>query len=818
MNRCLVIPVLLAGCCLASVLQAEETLATWYVSPQGNDAWSGKLEAPNADRTDGPLASLERAVAASRQAGTGPRRVALLPGEHAVTKTITLTDADAGFTLEGLGKERPLLHGGRLLTNWRRDGDTFWAADVPEAKGGGWDFRVLVVDGRIAPRARLPEEGCFEHLSEFNVTYMSAAGGHWQRPPTDEELTTLKYKAEDLGPWLDTNNAELVVFHMWSESLVGLAANDTATRTLRFKTKANSPPGSFRVNRYVVYNVREGLKRPGQWYLDRTAGKVVYWPLPGQDMTRIRVFAPAVQKLIAAQFSKRVEPAKGEGKDGRTSASRRGPCIRHLKLSVTDIPAANAGFGGSAHPAAIELIRADGATLEDLEATALGGWFLKDHESTEVVVRDCHVHHVGTSGIRAGAGSGRIEDNRVHDVGLLCNNGVGLSIAGGSGYRIRRNIVHGTPYSGIIVGGRGNLVEENLVYHAMQVLHDGAAFYCGCSRDLVLRRNVVRDVAAVGKGYGASAYYLDEKSENCLVEGNVSINVGRPTHNHMTVNCTLRNNVFVHDREMVLSFAKSRGFTVEGNVFCSGGNVTVSDPDALTRWSGNFVLQNQSSAAREGVAASLGDHFTPVERKLRKTPKTMTAIRLDARPKADGVFELGEWPDASTSFGETPEQLSGRGAPAVFKACLHDGALCLAVVVVTMDPDRVSKGAQWGRDDAVEVALGGKSADGKPVTWVLRGFAQGQLLSETAGGASPADAQRLLKQIAYKTLTRKQDWRSEWIIPLEPLGVDPAGTDPLPFNVTAWRTENGEFRQYAGSLGKTWDLTYGGRLLPPKKP
>ena len=759
-------------------------------------------------------------VAASRQAGTEVRRIALLSGEYPVTKTITLTDADAGLTFEGLGEERPLIHGGRALTNWQRDGEEFWAADVPEAKDGRWDFRVLVVDGRIAPRARLPEEGCFEHLSEFNVTYMSAAGGHWQRPPTDEELTTLKYKPEDLGPWLDTNNAELVIFHMWSESLVALAANDTKTHTLRFKTKANSPPGSFRVKRYIVYNVREGLKRPGQWYLDRTAGKVVYWPLPGQEMSKTRVFAPAVQKLIAAHFSKRKRPAKTDGKEGQRPAVRRGPIFRHLRFSITDIPAANAGFGGSNHPPAIELIRADGATLEDLEATALGGWFLKDNASTDIIVRNCHVHHIGTSGIRAGAGSGQIEDCRVHDVGVLCNNGVGMYVSGGKDYHIRRNIVHDTPYSGMIIGGRGSgyLVEENLVYHAMRVLHDGAAFYCGSSRGLVLRRNVVRDVAAVGKGFGASAYYLDEKSEDCLVEGNVSINVGRPTHNHMTVNCTLRNNVFIHDQDMVLSFARSRGYTVEGNIFCSGGKVTVSDPGALAQWSGNFVLQNQSAAARDGVAVSLGDQFTPVQRKVRKTPRTMTATRLETLPKADGVLELGEWPDTSSSIRETPKQLSARGAPVVFKACLHDRSLCLAIVVVTMDSSLVRKDTQWGTDDAVEVALGGKSADGKPVTWVLRGFANGKLLSETVGGASPADAQALLKQTVYKVQIRKQDWRSEWIIPLEALGVDPAGTESLPFNITAWRSENGEFRQYAGSLGKTWDLTHGGRLRLPAKP
>ena len=46
---------------------------------------------------------------------------------------------------------------------------------------------------------------------------MAKATG-WQRKPTDEELTTMKYKPEDLGPWLDANNAEVVVHHMWTES------------------------------------------------------------------------------------------------------------------------------------------------------------------------------------------------------------------------------------------------------------------------------------------------------------------------------------------------------------------------------------------------------------------------------------------------------------------------------------------------------------------------------------------------------------------------------------------------------------------------
>jgi len=37
-----------------------------FVATNGNDAWSGKLSEPNADNTDGPFATLERARDAIR--------------------------------------------------------------------------------------------------------------------------------------------------------------------------------------------------------------------------------------------------------------------------------------------------------------------------------------------------------------------------------------------------------------------------------------------------------------------------------------------------------------------------------------------------------------------------------------------------------------------------------------------------------------------------------------------------------------------------------------------------------------------------------
>ena len=52
---------------VAALLSGVGLAAEWHVSPGGNDAWSGSLAEPNAGRTDGPVATLERARDAIRE-------------------------------------------------------------------------------------------------------------------------------------------------------------------------------------------------------------------------------------------------------------------------------------------------------------------------------------------------------------------------------------------------------------------------------------------------------------------------------------------------------------------------------------------------------------------------------------------------------------------------------------------------------------------------------------------------------------------------------------------------------------------------------
>jgi len=564
--------------CLQSMptTRASESMK-FFVAPNGNDAWSGRLAQPDASRAEGPFATLQAACRAARRVGAGQARtISVQGGDYYLSEPVALAPEDNGLTIEAVPGAKACLYGGREVSGWEPDGDGLCAASLPGVKEGTWDFRALIVNGRYCPRARLPQQGFFEHASVFDVPWMSTTGGGWKRKPTDEELTTMKYRPGDLGPWLDIRNAEITVYHMWDESLVGISANDRNSHTLTFSSPSGHPPGAFGVKKYVIWNVREGMTEAGQWYLDRTRGKVVYRPLPGEDMGKARTIAPAVESIITLRGTKE-NPVTGI-------------TIRGLTLSATTTPLKAGGFGAGRFDGALTAISARDCTFADLEILNAGGQAIKVSGSNLRVER-CHTHHVGACGIRFQGDGITIADNEVHDVGLTYPSAIALT-GGGKGCQIAHNHVYNTPYSAITCGGQENRIEGNRIHHAMQELHDGAGIYCFGGKGLVLRGNFIYDIVDTG-GYGASAYYLDEQCEGCTVEKNLSINVIRPSHNHMAKGNTIRNNVFLSHGDMQITFPRSSGYTFEKNVLCAGGKITFDNYEGITKLAGNVLFSGE---------------------------------------------------------------------------------------------------------------------------------------------------------------------------------------------------------------------------------
>jgi len=108
---------------LMSVKQSGRAVA-FYVAPNGNDAWSGRLPSSNRSKTDGPFATLHRAVEAVRelkrqQGGVlkEPVTIFLRVGVHFLREPIVLTPEDSGtetapITFAPYRHEKAIISGG----------------------------------------------------------------------------------------------------------------------------------------------------------------------------------------------------------------------------------------------------------------------------------------------------------------------------------------------------------------------------------------------------------------------------------------------------------------------------------------------------------------------------------------------------------------------------------------------------------------------------------------------------------------------------------------------------------------------------------
>ena len=158
---------------LALSLHAQTPSADLFVSPQGNDSWSGKLPVPNSARNDGPLASVARAQALVRELRKAdpaqPRTVLLrggiyyLPLSPTAPGTLRFTAFDSGtarafVTWQNYPGETPILSGGVAIGKgglglaWKHASGALWQVQLPSSVQ---PFEYLFYNGERRLRARV---------------------------------------------------------------------------------------------------------------------------------------------------------------------------------------------------------------------------------------------------------------------------------------------------------------------------------------------------------------------------------------------------------------------------------------------------------------------------------------------------------------------------------------------------------------------------------------------------------------------------------------------------------------------------------------
>jgi hypothetical protein len=152
---------------------AQTPSADLFVSPKGNDAWSGKLPAPNAAGSDGPFASPARAQTALRELRKSnpnqSRTIMLregtyyLPLSATAPGTLAFTAFDSGtnanrITWQNYPGETPVISGGEpvgkggLGLTWKHASGSLWQVGLP---ANTQPFESLFYNGQRRLRSRL---------------------------------------------------------------------------------------------------------------------------------------------------------------------------------------------------------------------------------------------------------------------------------------------------------------------------------------------------------------------------------------------------------------------------------------------------------------------------------------------------------------------------------------------------------------------------------------------------------------------------------------------------------------------------------------
>ncbi|MDZ4858078.1 MAG: right-handed parallel beta-helix repeat-containing protein [Candidatus Hydrogenedentes bacterium] len=586
---------------LCAAWGADEPALVVYVAPDGNDSWSGVLDQPNPDKTDGPVATFERARDLLRDIRP---RARLKPGAIEVRIAGGTYERVAPFTLDtqdGGSKESPVIYTGigsapAILTGGR-------AIPAGQPVATGMAQRLISDEARAHVQqidlksAGIAEFGTLKRLG-FGMAGPTAALelfidgkpmtlARW--PNNDWARIAAVPAGKDGGKFTyDGDRPKLWKFHDdiwvhgywtwdWADSFEKVRSINSESKEI-----ATVPPhgvyGYKEGARYYVLNVFEEIDQPGEYYVDRGTGMLYFWPPDGAGDLRVSVIE---QPLIVI--------------DGASHIAVRGVTLEYTR-----------GQGAVVNNG--DHVRFEGCTFANLGTGAInfsGG--------TDSGASDCVMYNLGEGGVSISGGDrmtltpARLyaDNNEIHDFGRRIRTYVPAVSVGGAGNSVTHNLIYNAPHMAIGLSGNDHLIEYNEVHHVCMETHDAGAFYMG--RDWTQRGNIVRYNFMHQMGHGdVQAVYLDDWTSGVLVYGNIcqgarrGVLVGGGRDNVIESNYFIDCGTGVHIDQRGLGWAKNYFNGETPTLFDRMKDVNGDQPPYTDRYPELKTLLNDEPALAKG--------------------------------------------------------------------------------------------------------------------------------------------------------------------------------------------------------------------------
>jgi hypothetical protein len=356
--------------------------------------------------------------------------------------------------------------------------------------------------------------------------------------PVGRHYGRITYAGDRPEAWADDREIYLHGYWTWdwSDSYQRVQSIDRARHEITI-AEPHHGYGYTKNQRFRVLNVLEEIDRPGEWCIDRTSGRLYFWP-PGPmrdgDVT-VSVFSRPFLSLENCS-----------------------------DISVEGFVFTNSRGGGvSVRNGERDLIA--GCTFTNLGDNAIA---IDGGAATGVL--SCDIHDVALGGIKLGGGdratltpAGNFAtNNHIHDYSGWVRTGQYAIWLSGVGNRADHNLIHDAPHEAISIAGNDHVVEFNEIFGVCRETGDAGAIHTGRNwtwRGNVIRHNYFHDLHGPGL-HGVMAVYLDDWASGFTVYGNVFFRAGRSVLIGGGRDNLVENNIFVEGAPSVHVDARGLGW------------------------------------------------------------------------------------------------------------------------------------------------------------------------------------------------------------------------------------------------------------------
>jgi hypothetical protein len=314
----------------------------------------------------------------------------------------------------------------------------------------------------------------------------------------------------------------------YSDDHLKIDTIDPAAKTIRLKwpslysvfstdnTSDDALKNAQKIRGYYVYNLIEELDSPGEWYLDRTSGKLYVWPpdnsLPGADIEVSMLQDPVVV----------LSGVRNVGFKGIKIECSRG--IGMLLLNTTGTIIDHCTFDGLGTVGISTGDQLDGR-ISYPGATGNSGY------NRNMLIQDCEIANTGTGGILLDGGdrksltpAGNIVNNcNIYNFSRIVRTYTPAVSLHGVGNMVTHCDIHDAPDQAILFSGNDHIIAYNHIWNVVSYMSDAGAVYTG--RDLGAAGNVISynffDNLQSAADVSTCAIYLDDGASGVEVDGNV---------------------------------------------------------------------------------------------------------------------------------------------------------------------------------------------------------------------------------------------------------------------------------------------------------